>query len=73
MSLKNFKKDENGKYVSTAAFKLPRALKYILSTITDKHQRGHMKGLFAQATMQSFEVPEKKKKSATGKLEVEAA
>jgi hypothetical protein len=70
MSLKNFRKDENGKYIATSAFKLPRSLKYILSTVTDKNQRAHLKSLFAQATMQSFEVGEKKKKNATGKVEV---
>jgi hypothetical protein len=70
MSLKQFKRDDNGKFIPTAAFKLPRSLKYILSTITSVEQRGHMKGLFAQATMQSFEVIEKKKKNATGKVEV---
>lgn len=74
MSLKQFKRDESGRFMATAAFKMPRALKYVFSTITNDERRNHFKNSMAQAVMQSFEVIEsKKKKNAAVKVEVEAA
>lgn len=74
MSLKQFKRDESGKFVPTAAFKMPRSMKYLFSTIVNDESRNRFKYAMAQAVMQSFEVIEsKKKKNAAGKLEVEPA
>ena len=56
----SFKK-ENGVYVATQNTKLPRHLKYLLGTITNKGQRDHMTGMLVQATMASFDVVTGKK------------
>lgn len=66
----SFKRDENGKYVATANFKMPKSVKRVLATITDKEMRNHWKNVNAQGIMSSFDVPVKSKKNATGKVEV---
>lgn len=71
MSLNSFKRDESGKFIPTKNFKMPRRLKYMFAAISNKETRDHMKGLMAQAVMQSFEVVESKKKKATGTQPVE--
>lgn len=62
-----FKRTENGLYIATKNFSMPKAVKRRLATIANDELRNHWKNTMAQAVMQSFDVPESKKKKVNGK------
>jgi len=64
----SFKRDDKGVFIPTKHFQMPKSAKRLCASVVNKDLRDHLRGMMAQAVMQSFEVIEKKKKTSGGKV-----